>query len=102
MGQAEAPAAHLDNGVARQAVDAGLLVVVAAHRDDRRDGAELLQHHGVGEVAGVQDHVHPVEDLSHLGRQDGEVLAHVRVGHHADPRRAVAPLGQNPMAWKPA
>ena len=50
----------------------------------------------------MKHHVHAVEHLRDLGGQDREVLAHVRVGHHADPHGAAPAAAQNPMAWKPA
>ena len=84
MDQADAPAArHHDGDVGQpQAAEA---VVVAAHRDHRRDGLQVLEHRRHAQVAGVQHQVAAVERLEHARRQRVEVLADVAVGDDADP-----------------
>ena len=77
-------------------------VVVAAHGGDGRHLAQLVEHPRLRDVAGVDDQVDAVEQLQHLRGEGGQVVAHVRVGDHADPHRPVAARAQSPIAWNPA
>ena len=62
--------------------------MVAAHRDHRRDGLQVLEHRGHAQVAGVEHQVAALERLQHAVRQRVEVLADVAVGDDADPAGA--------------
>src|SRR5581483_6768516 len=67
----------------RHGVGPGTLVVVAAHRGDRRDPAELAQDVGVADVAGVYDGIAAAQEVERFGAQQA-----VGVGNEADAKHA--------------
>ena len=70
-------------------------VDVAAHRVDRRDLRELLEHREIADVAAVKDRV---------GRELGQALRglrvrlRMRIGDRCEPYRATGPIG-NVTDW---
>ncbi len=85
--QPDAPAGDRDHGRLGQG-EALEPVVIAAHRDHRRDAAEVVEHRGHAEVARVQDQVASLQRLESRLRDLVHELTDVGVGDDPDPRDA--------------
>ena len=104
VGEADPRPSDAHQHVARQLAVPRPLVVVAAHGDDRRH-ARRSSSSTAGSVMSPAWRIRstPARTLAAPPAGSiGQVLADVRVGHHADAHRRRRGRSQNPIAWNPA